>query len=293
MNKSEFISYTKNSIRVLDGATGSFLLAAGMPRGSCTEEWVCANPEVVIDLQKKYIAAGSEIILAPTFGANRLRLETFSLTDKLDYFNKTAVMISKKAADGKAYVAGDISMTGEMMEPYGDLTFEDAVSVYKEQVLALEEAGCDLLTIETMISIDEVKAALEAANQVSKLPVMVTMTFGENGTTAYGTSAKEAALVITDCGADALGANCSFGPDTMLPVIETMAANTHLPVIAKPNAGAPIPIDGGGVRYDLDEKNFAELMMKLIGAGATLVGGCCGTTPAYIEKLCYLLERRK
>ena len=291
MNKKEFVSYTQNNIHILDGATGSFLLAAGMPRGSCTEEWVCDHPETVISLQRQYLEAGSEIILAPTFGANAARLKTFGLQGRIEQLNTDAVRISQNAAQGRALVAGDISMTGEMLEPFGDMTFEKAVDIYKEQISILNKAGCDLLVVETMISIDEVRAAIAAANEVSSLPLMVTMTFDESGRTTYGTTAADAARIITDCGADAVGANCSYGPDRMLPIIEAMAGATRLPLIAKPNAGMPQTLPGGAVKYDLDEDAFASSMAGLINAGASLVGGCCGTTPAYIRKL-YLRKEK-
>ena len=173
------------------------------------------------------------------------------------------------------------------MEPFGDLTFEEAQDAYREQISALNDAGCDLLVIETMLNIDELKAALRASKEVSDLPVLATMSFGVSGKTIYGTSAADAARIITDEGADAVGANCSLGPDLMLTVIESIAANTHLPVIAKPNAGLP-NLEG---TYELSADAFAGQAARLADAGASLIGGCCGTSPEYIRKLAALIDR--
>ncbi|MCQ2511869.1 MAG: homocysteine S-methyltransferase family protein [Lachnospiraceae bacterium] len=290
MDKTAFINFITNNIVILDGATGSFLMAAGMPARACTEDWVSEHPDVIVDLQKQYVAAGSNIIYAPTFGANRLRLEGHGLEDKIEYLNQTAVALSKKAACGKALVAGNLSMASASLVIYEDDYFNLVKETYKEQIRILEDAGCDLFAIETMQNAEEARAAVEAAVEVSSLPVMVSMSFEDNGRTLYGDTPEDAAHILTEAGADVVGANCSAGPDRMLPIIQAIRQSTNLHILAKPNAGTPEPGPNGTVVYNLTEDGYAVSMMQLIENGANIVGGCCGTAPSYIEKLCYLTQ---
>ena len=198
---------------------------------------------------------------------------------------RNLVGISKRAADGRAFVAGDITMTGEQLSPIGTLDFEDLVLVYKEQIAALVKAGVDMLVVETMMSLQEARAALIAAKESCGLPVLVTMTFEADGRTLFGTDALTAAVVLESLGADAIGANCSTGPAAMRDVISSMAGAVRIPVIAKPNAGIPYVDAQGNTCYDMDDKTFAEEMRLLEEAGASILGGCCGTGPAYIRRL--------
>lgn len=283
MNKQEFMQFLDNRIILLDGATGSNLQKAGMPAGICVEKWICENPQILIELQKAYVEAGSNIVYACTFAANRIKLKEYGLEDEAANINKQAVAVSKKAVEGKALVAGDITMTGQQLEPLGMLKFEDLIAAYKEQMAALEEAGADLLVIETMMSLQETRAALIAAGEATNLPVIVTMSFGEDGRTLYGTDAKTAAIVLESLGASAVGVNCSAGPDKMLPVIMNMKNVVNIPIIAKPNAGLPKLGTSGVTEYDMGVKEFAGYMKKLVEAGATILGGCCGTSPEYIQ----------
>ncbi len=276
---------------ILDGAMGSNLAAEGMPARGCTEEWVCEHPEIVSRLQKQYLEAGSDILYAATFGANRARLESHGLADEIVRFNTVPVQIARKiATPGVNIVAGDISMTTMMIDPDEKEEYRDLIDIYKEQIRILVEAGSEILVIETMINLDEAKAAVIAAREVCNLPVMVTLTFEENGRTLYGNKPEDCAKALAELGADAVGANCSTGPDKMLPVIERMADAVTLPIIAKPNAGIPQPGPNGTVKYDLSSDEFAVSMTRLIEAGACLVGGCCGTTPEYIRKLSFLVQ---
>lgn len=276
---------------ILDGAMGSNLAAEGMPARGCTEEWVCEHPEIVSRLQKQYLEAGSDILYAATFGANRARLESHGLADEIVRFNTVPVQIARKiATPGVNIVAGDISMTTMMIDPDEKEEYRDLIDIYKEQIRILVEAGSEILVIETMINLDEAKAAVIAAREVCDLPVMVTLTFEENGRTLYGNKPEDCAKALAELGADAVGANCSTGPDKMLPVIERMADAVTLPIIAKPNAGIPQPGPNGTVKYDLSSDEFAVSMTRLIEAGACLVGGCCGTTPEYIRKLSFLVQ---
>lgn len=289
MDKNEFRELAHNDIILLDGATGTSLLEAGMPDHVCAEKWITENPQAILKLQREYVKAGSRIIYAPTFGANRIRLKRYGLEGEVKSLNAQAVALSRKAA-GSALVAGDISMSGETLEPYGDLEYEELVDAYKEQALALEEAGADLIVAETIMDLNEAKAALEASLEATDLAVMVTMTFESSAKTMFGVTPAQAAKTLADMGACAVGANCSAGPEQMIPVVEEMAAAVDIPIIAKPNAGKPLPSFGKRVRYDIDQDTFAVMMTKIVDAGANIIGGCCGTTPEYIKQLSILCE---
>lgn len=284
MNREEFKEYVKNHVIYLDGATGTNLQKAGMPVGVCPEEWILAHRDVMLELQRAYVAAGTNILYAPTFTGNRIKLEEYGLADKLEQMNKELVALSKEASQGKALVAGDITMTGEQLYPIGTLRFEELVEVYKEQVRCLSDAGVDVIIAETLMSLQEARAAVLATKEVSDLPIMVTLTFKEDGVTLYGTDPKTAVNVLQSLGADAVGVNCSAGPDTMIELIEEMKQYATVPLIAKPNAGLPVCDADGNTVYDMDADTFAGYMEELVKAGASIVGGCCGTTPEYIAK---------
>lgn len=269
----------------LDGATGSNLAMRGMPSGVCPEQWILEHEDVLIGLQKEYVDAGTDILYAPTFGGNRIKLEEYHLADKLAEMNTKLVAISKKAAGDKALVAGDVTMTGKQLYPVGIMQFEELVDVYKEQIKVLADAGCDLLVIETMMSLQETRAALIAAKEICDLPVMATLSFEEDGKTLYGTDAVTAALVLEGLGADAIGVNCSSGPDKMLALIQAMYENVSIPIIAKPNAGMPALDENGKTVYSMSPEEFATQCIALVEAGAGIVGGCCGTKPEHIRAL--------
>ncbi len=287
MTKEEFRDIAQNYL-YLDGATGSNLVKAGMPSGVCPEQWMLEHSEVLFRLQKAYVEAGTNILYAPTFTANRVKLSEYGMQDRMREITGRLVAVSREAAKGAAqpvYVAGDLTMTGEQLKPIGKMELEDLIDIYKEQILLLQEAGADLLVVETMMSLGEARAALIAAKEVCDLPVMVTMTFEPNGRTLYGTDARTAAVVLESLGADAMGVNCSTGPGHMRPVVEEMVKYTKIPVIAKPNAGLPYLDEHGDTCYDMDAEEFAEEMKGLVDAGASILGGCCGTTPEYIERI--------
>lgn len=290
MTKEEFQKLTQDVV-LLDGATGSNLMAAGMPRGICTEAWIMEHKEVLQNLQKAYVEAGSQIVYAPTFGGNRYSLVLHGLQDKLAEMNHALVNISREAVGHKVYVAGDITTTGKMMEPAGDLTYEMAYETYCEQIKVLEDAGVDLIAAETMINIEETLAALDAAASVSSLPVMCTMTVEADGSIFSGGNAVEAAITLEGAGAVAVGINCSVGPDQLVSVVRNIKENVSIPVIAKPNAGMPTIDDQGNAIYSMDAKSFAEHMKVLIENGASVVGGCCGTTPEFIREISRSLGR--
>ncbi len=285
MTKNEFWNLCKKYPLYLDGATGSYLIKHGMPSGVCPEKWILEHRDIAVQMQKEYIEAGSNIVYAPTFTSNRVKLQEYGLGDKIKEINEDLVAISKEAADGKGYVAGDLTMTGTQLAPIGPLQFEELVDIYKEQVSYQVNAGIDLIVIETMMSLQESRAALIACKEVCDLPVMVTMTFESDGRSLYGTDAKTAAVVLSSLGAAAIGANCSTGPDKMVEVIRDMASVTDIPIIAKPNAGLPSLAEDGTTIYDMDKDTFAREMISLVEAGASVLGGCCGTSPAYIKAL--------
>ena len=284
MTREDFRELAEKKIIILDGATGSNLIKAGMSNGVCPEKWIIDNPDALIKLQREYVKSGSNVVLAPTFTGNRIKLEEYGLADEIVSINTELVRISKEAVDGNAYVAGDISMTGRSLEPVGDMLFEELVDVYKEQVKILDEAGVDLIFIETMMSLQECRAALLAVKETSNLPVMVSLTYNEDGRTLYGTSPDIAIIVLQSMGADAVGLNCSLGPKELVPLVEQMSEYANVPILAKPNAGLPALINGESV-YDLSPEEFVEGMKSIIDAGASIVGGCCGTDPEYISQL--------
>ncbi len=291
MTKQEFSQYIKEKRSVfLDGATGSNLQKAGMPSGICPEQWIAENPEPLQKLQKAYAEAGSNIIYAPTFGANRIKLAEYGLEKETVSLNKKLVQITKEAVGPDVLVAGDLTMTGQQLEPLGMLSLEELTDVYREQAAALAEAGADLLVVETMLSLAETRAALMGAREACSLPVMVTMSFGESGKTLYGTDPATAVLVLQGLGADAVGVNCGLGPDKLGQVVAEMAQYAKVPLIAKPNAGLPKLGADGTTVYDMEAEDFAEAMKGLVEAGASLLGGCCGTGPDYIRTLVSRLQ---
>lgn len=285
MTREAFRELVKKGPVLLDGATGTNLQKAGMPVGVCPEQWILENSEVLIDLQKRYVEAGTDILFAPTFTASRIKLKEYGLEDHLEEMNRKLVALSKEAAKGtNALVAGDLTMTGEQLYPLGDLMFEDLVDVYKEQAKIIADAGADLFVVETMMSLQECRAAVLAIREVCDLPVMVSLTYNEDGRTLYGTDPVTAVVVMQSLGADAVGMNCSTGPEAMLEPIAKMAEYATIPLLAKPNAGMPELIDGQTV-FNVEPEEFAEVGKKLVEEGAAIIGGCCGTTPEHIRAL--------
>ncbi len=295
MTKQEFRELTKQQLLYLDGATGSNLIKRGMPAGVCPETWILEHPEVMIGLQREYMEAGTRVVLAPTFTSNRIKLAEYGLEQEIERINHELVGLSKSAAaeflkscpQERVYVAADLSMTGQQLVPMGKLELETLIDVYKEQLGYVVAAGVDLIIIETMMSLQECRAGLIAAKEVCpELPVLVTMTFEADGRALYGTEPATAVAVLQSLGADAVGANCSTGPDKMAECIRQMSDLAVIPIIAKPNAGMPKLSPEGTTYYDMPAEEYAKGMLTLIEAGATILGGCCGTSPAYIKALC-------
>lgn len=291
MTKKEFAELTNGKILYLDGATGSNLYKAGMPRGVSTEQWVLEHPSVLQKLQKDYVEAGSQIVYAPTFAANALNLEFFDLEKEVARLNKELVAVSKDAVGGKAYIAGDVTTTGHLLEPAGDMEYGTLMHVYQEQIGVLAETGVDLIVIETMMGLEETMAALDAAKNVCELPVMCTLSLESDGTARFGGSAEEIAATLEAMGASAVGINCSSGPDQMESTIRIMSQAAGIPIIAKPNAGMPVITATGEVIYNMTPETFASHMENLYKAGASVLGGCCGTDPDYIRAVRKVLNR--
>lgn len=284
MEKKKLKDLLKEKIVLLDGATGSYLQKNGLPSGVCVEQWVCEHKDVLVNLQKMYVEAGSDIVYAPTFGANRLKLKEFGLENEVPDLNRQLVAISKQAVGGEILVAGDVSMTGQQLAPLGTLDFDELAEVYKEQMTALEQGGADLIVVETMMNLQEMRAALIAAKESVSIPVIATMSFGADGRTLYGTDAKTAAIVMESLGAAALGVNCSAGPDQMVKIIKCMREVVNGFLIAKPNAGMPVLKDGI-TEYSMNPEEFAGHMKELVLSGASVIGGCCGTNPDFIRNI--------
>lgn len=285
MTRAEFAALAARGPVLLDGATGSNLRAAGMPVGVSPELWVLEHPEVLLDLQRSYVEAGSRILYAPTFSANRLALAGFGLEGRLVELNRRLVELSRQAAGGRALVAGDLTTTGQPLEPAGTMSYSSLYDIYREQIEVLASAGADLLVAETLLCVDEGAAALDAAGACG-LPVICTLTVEADGAALYGGTAREAAETWQELGAAAVGVNCSVGPDQLESVVRSMAEVSRVPVAAKPNAGLPEMDEHGQAHYSMGPEEFVRAMARLREAGASLLGGCCGTTPEYIRRLC-------
>lgn len=289
MDRQEFRKLAENGPLILDGATGTNLQKAGMKMGVCPEQWILENPQAIIDLQRRYVEAGTNILYAPTFTANSVKLGEYGLERQLKEMNRKLVELSREAAGGRAYVAGDISMTGQQLYPIGELMFEELVEIYKEQVEALEAAGVDLYVVETMMSLQECRAALLAVRECSDKPVMVSLTLEENGRTLFGTDGATAVVVLQSLGADAVGLNCSTGPKQMAEAVREMYEVAYVPLLVKPNAGLPKLLNGM-TYYDMSPQEFASGILELADAGARIFGGCCGTGPEHIKAMVKDLE---
>lgn len=285
MTKQEFRERMEQGKLILDGATGSNLWKAGMPRGICTEAWVAEHPEALIQLQKAYVEAGSQVLYAPTFMANRIGLKSHGLEEQTEELNKKLVAICREAAGEGILVAGDLTTTGKLMEPMGEMPYDVLFEAYKEQITFLVEAGVDLLVAETMMAADETMVVLDAAAEVCDLPVICSLTMESDGSLFFGGNIYEAVEMLEAVGADAVGCNCSMGPDQLEAVIAGICERVSIPVIAKPNAGMPRITETGEAIYSMNAEEFGRHMKTLSDVGATLLGGCCGTDPAYIKEL--------
>lgn len=288
MRKQALIDLAAGGTVLLDGATGTNLRAAGMPVGVPPELWVLEHPQALLELQRGYVDAGSRVLCAPTFSANRLGLQHFGLEERVGELNRALAALTRQAAGGRALVAGDLSTLGRPLEPAGDLSYSQAYGVYREQMEALKAAGVDLLAVETLMGGDEALAALDAAADLD-LAVWCSFSAEADGSLLFGGAVRDAAAAAQELGAAAVGVNCSVGPDQLEAVVRSLAQAVQIPVVAKPNAGLPVMDAAGQAHYSMGPAAFAGHMCTLRGAGASLLGGCCGTTPAYIRSLAQAL----
>ena len=269
---------------ILDGATGTELQKRGFTGAVSAEEWVLAHPESILDIQRRYVDAGSRVLYAPSFGANRQKLEEHGIFNQTAAYNRRLAALSKQAAAGRALVAGDLSPTGLFLSPMGETSFRELVDIYTPQAAGLEEAGVDLFVIETMMTLSDARAAVLAVRSVSAKPIFVTFTCDQNGRSISGTDITAALLVLQGMGIDAFGLNCSAGPDQMLPQLRRLREYARIPLIAKPNAGMPTIVNGKAV-YDCTPEQFTALVPDMLASGVMIFGGCCGTTPEHIAAL--------
>ena len=285
MNENLVDTLQQKRVLIADGATGTALMAAGLEPGTAPEVWNEEHPDQILALHRAYLEAGSQIILTNTFGGSRIKLEKTGVTGRTYGLNLAAARLARQAADGKAYVAGDIGPTGELMKPMGSLTYELALEAFSEQAAALVEGGVDAIWVETMTDLGEARAAVIAARQTTSLPVFCSLSFGRKARTMMGVSATQAAQELWPLGLAAIGANCGEGLEMIPEVLRQMhAALPEAPLIAKPNAGLPRLMQGQTV-YSVGPEEFAGRTEEFIALGAQVVGACCGSNPAFIQAI--------
>lgn len=268
---------------LLDGATGTALIKAGMPTGVCPEKWILEHPDAILSIQSDYVKAGADAVLSPTFGANRAVLSRYGLDTQTEEMNQALATLSRKAA-GKALIGGDLSPTGKMLAPIGDTTLDELIDVYKEQAKALDDI-VDFYMLETNMDLASARAAVLAVKDISEKPVFVTLTVTESGKTMYGDDPLCALLTLSSLGISAFGLNCSTGPKEMKDILAPLfplSAALGIPLIAKPNAGAP---KADGTHEHLSPLTFAEIGREMLTSGIAILGGCCGTDSTVIEAL--------
>lgn len=276
---------------IADGATGTMLQRAGLPVGTPPERWVWERPDEVLRLHQAYVEAGAEILLTCTFGGNLSRLRRDGLDAYADEINRRAVELARQAASDRAFVAGDIGPTGELLIPLGTLSFEEAVELYRRQATALAQAGVDLFQIETMSDLEEMRAAVEGVRQAAPdAPIFATMSFDSGGRTMMGVRPQEAAELLRSLGVTAMGANCGREIEETAAAVRAMrAVAPEVPVIIKPNAGLP-RMEQGRPIYDLTPEALAAHAYQWAAEGVQVIGGCCGTTPDHIRWIAQALH---
>jgi methionine synthase / methylenetetrahydrofolate reductase (NADH) len=280
-----FLERLQDGVVVGDGAMGTMLYARGVFVNRCFDELNLSNPALVRSVHEEYLEAGADIIETNTFGAHRYKLGPHGFDQQVRKINREGARVAREAAQGRGLVAGSVGPLGKPLEPLGNIAFDDAVAAYREQAEGLAEGGVDLFAVETIPALDQARAAVTAIRAVSALPITVSMTFTEEGTTFYGDKPEDVVRTLEDWDVSVVGANCSQGPQPMLETVQRMAAVARrLKLSAMPNAGAPAMVDGRYV-YLCTPEYMASYARRFIAAGVTVVGGCCGTTPAHIRNL--------
>ncbi len=288
MDRNRFISLLRQGILLGDGATGTELTRRGMPVGACPELWAAEHPDAAQSLMADYARAGSQFLTTPTFGGSAIKLARFGLADRTEELNATLAKLTRQAAPEGVLVAANIGPSGELLQPMGTLGLDEMTEGFRRQAAGLLQGNPDFFLLETFMDPAEARAAVLAIRELCDLPFVVSCTL-QNGRTLTGATPEAIAVLFTALGAAAVGCNCSGGPDTLRDAIAAMARHTNLPLFAKPNAGMPQVVNGRTV-FDMKKDAFAEGMGRLIEAGATLVGGCCGTSPDYIATLRQTLD---
>jgi len=284
--------YIKDNILIFDGAMGTMLQKKGLKLGENPEVLNLKEPTIIEEIHREYIDSGANVITTNTFGANELKLKLCNL--EVEKVVDAAVEIAKKAkGNSNAYIALDIGPIGELLEPMGTLSFDRAYEIFKRQVVQGVKSGVDLILLETMTDLYELKAAVLDVKENSELPVFCTMTFEENSRTFTGCSPEAMVLVLEGLGVDALGVNCSLGPKQLKPIIEEICSLAHIPVMVQPNAGLPTLSIGNETKYDVTKEEFADTLCSFIHSGVRVIGGCCGTTPDYIRELCLRVKDKE
>ena len=285
--KRSFLDALNQPVPLLaDGATVTMLQAAGLSVGEAPERWLLDNPDAIRKLAAQYVAAGSEMIYTCTFGGSRVHLRRCGLEDKFDTINRAAVRLAREAAAGKdVFVVGSVGPTGEMLEPYGEFSPDEARASFAEQAAVLADAGVDALVCETFTDLQEALLAVGAVKEKTAIPVLASMAFEANGRTMMGVTPEDAVAQLTDAGAVAVGSNCSVGPESLETVIRAMkAARPDARLLAKPNAGLPQVVNGQAI-YNVGPDVLAAFAGKMKSLGVAVVGGCCGTTPDHLRAM--------
>ncbi|AUS96585.1 hypothetical protein CDQ84_07425 [Clostridium thermosuccinogenes] len=284
MDLKDFLTLAGKKVLIYDGSKGTMLQKFGMSGGECPELWNIEHSDVVKKIYSMYKEAGSDVIQTNTFQGNRLKLEQYSLADKTYELNYEGARLAREVMGKDGFVAASIGPIGKLFEPSGELTFEKAYDLFKEQVRAVADGGVDLINFETFTDIAELRAALLAAKEETDLPVICSVAFEANGRTLMGTDPYTAAVVLKSLGADMIGTNCSLGPEHLLDIVKAMSKAGGIPLAVKPNAGLPETVDGNVVYKETPER-FSSLAEEYVKSGVRLIGGCCGTTPDFIKAL--------
>ncbi|HVR70257.1 MAG TPA: bifunctional homocysteine S-methyltransferase/methylenetetrahydrofolate reductase [Vicinamibacteria bacterium] len=280
-----FLERLQDGVVVCDGAMGTMLYARGVFVNRCFDELNLSNPDLVRSVHEEYVEAGADVVETNTFGAHRYKLGPHGFEAQVRKINREGARLAREAARGRGLAGGSMGPLGKPLEPFGNISFADARAAYREQVEGLLEGGVDLFLIETMPSLDQARAALDAVRSLSELPVVVSLTFNEEGTTFYGDKPEDVVRTLEEWGVPVVGANCSQGPQPMLETIQRMAAVAKTAKLAAmPNAGAPAMVEGRYV-YLCTPEYMASYARRFLAAGVSFVGGCCGTTPAHIRNL--------
>ncbi len=280
------LELVKQGVVLFDGAMGTMLIARGLSRGVAPEKWNVERPEVVGEIHRAYFSAGSDVVQTNTFGGNRFKLRDKHLEDDLVRINETAVRLAREVCPPEKFVAGDVGPSGKLMAPFGPYSVREMEAIFAEQGQILVDAGVDLISIETMFTLEEALAALRAIRGVTDLPIFVSMSFDlkpKGFFTLMGETPKACVKTLEENGADVLGSNCQLGSREMVDLIHELRSLTNIPIIAQPNAGSPV-VKGGETVYEQSPEEFAEDILRIVEAGANVIGGCCGTTPRFIQE---------